>query len=64
MDINRMKKAVEDAGFSVAKLKITGTFNDVKVGNDAHVRVGATFHFINVSNQTLKKHYSSPIRIL
>ena len=54
VDIDAMKKAVEDAGFSVAKLKITGTFNDVKVGNDAHVQVGGrTFHFMNVSNQTL-----------
>lgn len=53
-DIDAMKKAVEDAGFSVAKLKITGTFDDVKVANDAHVQVGGrTFHFLNVSNQTL-----------
>jgi len=54
VDIDAMRKAVDDAGFSVAKLKITGVFNDVKVKNDAHVQIdGKTFHFLNVSNQTL-----------
>lgn len=53
-DIDALRKAVEDAGFSVAKLKLTGTFNDVKVSNDAHVKLdGKTFHFLNVGNQTL-----------
>ncbi len=54
VDIDALRKAVDDAGFSVAKLKITGVFNDVKVKNDAHVQIdGKTFHFLNVSNQTL-----------
>lgn len=54
MDIDALRKAVEDAGFSVANLKITGTFNDVKVEKDAHVKIdGKTFHFLNVNSQTL-----------
>jgi copper chaperone CopZ len=55
VDIDRLKKAVEDAGFSVAKLKIAGNFNNVAVKNDEHVAVnGVTFHFLNVRNQTLQ----------
>jgi copper chaperone CopZ len=54
VDFDALKRAVEDAGFSVAKLKVTGSFNNVKVENDAHVEVaGKTFHFLNVSNQVL-----------
>jgi copper chaperone CopZ len=55
VDIDRLKKAVEDAGFSVAKLKLAGNFNNVAVKNDEHVQVdGNTFHFLNVKNQTLQ----------
>jgi copper chaperone CopZ len=54
VDFDALKKAVEDAGFSVAKLKATGTFNNLAVQNDAHVQLnGKTFHFLNVSNQKL-----------
>lgn len=54
VNINAIKKAVEDAGFSIGSLKLTGKFNDVKVENDKHVTVGNNvFHFLNVSNQTL-----------
>jgi len=54
VDIDALRKAVDDAGFSVAKLKLTGNFNDVKVKNDAHVTIeGKTFHFLNTGNQTL-----------
>ncbi len=54
VDIDAMKKAVEDAGFSVGSLKLTGQFNDVKVKNDQHVQIGNTsFHFLDVKDQTL-----------
>jgi copper chaperone CopZ len=54
VDIDALQKAVDDAGFSVAKLKLTGNFDNVKVEKDAHVNIdGRTFHFLNVSNQTL-----------
>ena len=55
VDFDVMKKAVEDAGFSVAKLKVTGVFDKVDVQNDAHVQIdGKTFHFLNIGKQTLQ----------
>lgn len=54
VDIDGLKTAVEDAGFSVAKLKMTGSFKNVKVQNDSHVSIdGRSFHFINTSTQVL-----------
>jgi len=54
VDIDGLKNAVEDAGFSVAKLKLTGNFNNVKVVNDEHVVIdGRTFHFLGVKEQVL-----------
>lgn len=54
VDFDELKKAVEDAGFSVAKLSATGTFNNVKVQNDAHVQIsGKNYHFLNIQPQTL-----------
>ena len=52
--IDELRKAVEDAGFSVGSLKMTGSFNDVKIENDKHVVIGKdVFHFLNVSDQLL-----------
>jgi copper chaperone CopZ len=54
VDPDVIKQAVEDAGFSVAKLRLTGNFDNVKVEKDTHVSIdGKTFHFINASSQTL-----------
>lgn len=54
VDVDALKKAVEEAGFSVAKLKLKGNFDKVAVKNDAHVEIeGKTFHFLNVKDQTL-----------
>lgn len=53
-DIDALKAAVEDAGFSVAKLKMTGNFSNVSIENDEHVDInGRTFHFLSVSGQSL-----------
>jgi copper chaperone CopZ len=53
-DIDAIRKAVEDAGFFVAKLKLTGNFENVTVKNDEHVLIsGRTFHFLEVSDQVL-----------
>ncbi len=50
--IDELKKAVEDAGFSVGNLKMTGNFREVKIENDKHVEIGKeVFHFLNVSDQ-------------
>jgi copper chaperone CopZ len=54
VDIDALKKAVEDAGFSVGSLKLTGTFNDIKVASDQHVQIGDKyFCFLNTGSQTL-----------
>lgn len=54
VDIDALKKAVEDAGFSIGNLKLTGQFTNVKIGADEHVQVGNnSFHFLDVKEQTL-----------
>lgn len=54
LDIDGLQKAVEDAGFSVSKLKLTGTFSHVGIKNDEHVEIGGkAFHFLNVKDQVL-----------
>ncbi|HYC40033.1 MAG TPA: heavy metal-associated domain-containing protein [Chitinophagaceae bacterium] len=55
MDIDALKLAVEDAGFSVGSLALTGNFTDLKIGQDAHVKFGKdNFHFVNVTDQVLE----------
>ena len=54
VDPDVLKKAVEDAGFSVAKLKLNASFDNVKVENDAHVNIdGKTYHFLGITPQVL-----------
>lgn len=54
VDFDVIKKAVEDAGFSVASLKVTGRFDKVNIQNDAHVQIdGKIFHFLDVKDQNL-----------
>ena len=53
-DFDALKKAVEDAGFSVASLKVTGNFSDVSVQKDKHLELdGKNFHFISSSDKVL-----------
>ena len=53
-EIDAIRKAVEDAGFSIGNLKMTGTFKDVEVKNDQHVEIGKNvFHFIGINDQSL-----------
>lgn len=53
-DADIMRKKVEGAGFSVAKLQLTIDFNNVTVKNDAHVKLGTkTYHFMAVKEQVL-----------
>jgi len=53
-DIDALKKAVEDAGFFVAKFTITGIFNNTGIKNDEHIAIsGKEYHFLNVKDQTL-----------
>ena len=54
VNIEGLKNAVEDAGFSVAKLKLTGNFDDVQVGNNRNISInGQNFYFLNVKDQVL-----------
>lgn len=54
-DFDALKKAVGDAGFSIASLKVTGNFPDITVQKDKHITIaGKNFHFLNGSNQHLK----------
>jgi len=54
VDPDALKKAVEDAGFSIAKLKLALDFENTKVDNDSHVKIGnRTYHFLDVSSQQL-----------
>ena len=53
-DFDAIKKAVEDAGFSVANLKVKASFDASKISNDTHLNMeGKTLHFLNVKSQTL-----------
>jgi len=53
-DFDALKKAVEDAGFSVASLKVTGSFSGVSVQKDQHLQLdGKNFHFINSNDKML-----------
>ena len=54
VDFDALKKAVADAGFSIAKLKVTGNFSGIGIEKDMHVQIdGKTFHFINTGKQIL-----------
>ena len=54
VDIDALKNAVEDAGFSVGSLKLTGMFSEIKIANEKHVQINdKQFCFLNVSGQTL-----------
>ncbi|MBL7741135.1 MAG: heavy-metal-associated domain-containing protein [Chitinophagaceae bacterium] len=55
VDIDEIRKAVEDAGFAIGNLKLTGSFRNVKVENDKHVQIGNKhFHFVDISSQVLE----------
>ncbi|RTL60657.1 MAG: copper chaperone [Sphingobacteriales bacterium] len=53
-DADLIRKKVEGAGFSVAKLQFTCNFSNVTVKNDTHIKIGKkTYHFLNVKEQIL-----------
>jgi copper chaperone CopZ len=54
IDFDALNKAVEDAGFSVAALKVTANVNAAKLEKDEHLKIGDhTFHFLNAANQAV-----------
>lgn len=54
VDIDGVKKAVEDAGFAVGKLFLKRNFDNVAIKNDEHITIdGTTYHFLKTKSQTL-----------
>lgn len=54
IDFDAIRKAVEDAGFSVAKMDVKAIFETVHIQNDEHVVLaGKILHFLDVKEQTL-----------
>jgi copper chaperone CopZ len=54
VDLDVIRKKVEDAGFSIAKFWIVTDVHSLKVDSDEHVAIdGINFHFLNVKPQTL-----------
>ncbi len=54
VSIDELTDAVEDAGFSIGALKMTVTFNEVKIEKDKHIKIGnENFHFLDVDNRVL-----------
>jgi copper chaperone CopZ len=54
VNIDALKNAVEDAGFSIGSLKISGNFENISIANDKHVKIGNdNFHFLNVDSKLL-----------
>ena len=59
VDPDALKNAVEDAGFSVARLTMNGNFGNVTLQNDTHLKLGGkTFHFVDANGKTLHGNVS------
>lgn len=55
INVDALKEAVGDAGFSVGSLKLTGNFSNTKIEKDQHINIGnEIFHFLNGANQVLQ----------
>lgn len=53
LDIDAIRKKVEDAGFSVSKLLLKVEQSGLAIGHDKKVKIGDNvFHFIDVKNQS------------
>lgn len=54
VDLDALAKAVEDAGFSVAALKVTAHVDNLTVAKDEHLKIGDHyFHFLNAKQGQL-----------
>jgi copper chaperone CopZ len=53
IEIDAIRKKVEDAGFSVSKLMLRVDQGDLAIGHDKKIKIGDNvFHFIDVKTQT------------
>jgi len=51
VNIDDLKNAVEDAGFSVASLKITGNFENIRLQKNEYTKIGNQgFYFLNAGD--------------
>ena len=54
VDLDAVSKAVENAGFSVARLVVTAAVNGLKLEKEAHIKIGDFyFHILNATDQQL-----------
>ena len=54
VSFDALSKAVEEAGFSVASLKVTANVNNITLAKDKHLQIGDHyFHFLNASGKQL-----------
>jgi copper chaperone CopZ len=62
VSLDAIKVKVEDAGFFVAKMNASISFNDAIIKNDEHIKVGNdVFHFLNVTAQQLNGEHQLKI---
>ncbi len=55
VSLDAIKKAVENAGFSVASLKVTANFNNTEIGPDSPLSLqGGTYLFVRIPKQTIQ----------
>lgn len=55
IDFDQIKKAVEDAGFSVARLDVQAIMSETAIQSDSHIEMGGVLlHFMNVKKQQLE----------
>jgi copper chaperone CopZ len=53
--VEELRKAVEDAGFFIGGLSLTGKFDGLKIADNAEVTIGKeNFRFIEVENKVLQ----------
>lgn len=54
VDLDAIRKKVEDAGFSVAGLDLTANFNNIEIEADKHINYqGLVFHFLGTKKTIL-----------
>lgn len=54
INFDQIRKKVEDAGFSVAKLKVVAVFTNENIQNEKAITIdGKQFYFVNIKDQVL-----------
>jgi copper chaperone CopZ len=63
VDPDALKDAVENAGFSVAQLKLNGHFGNIAIKKDTHLTIGGkVFHFVDANGKSL--HGDAAIKLV